>query len=377
VVRRSATPFVLPARPDPAAPLREPIWTVDLGAPAWADTLVDRGRVIVGADDGRLHALDAASGRMLWTFQADGAIRARATAAAGDIFVQSDGGFLYRLDGTTGAERWRVRVADSAAARLPISDPKGRYENRASAVTVAGDRLYVGTHEGRLLALAIAGGDRLWEYRAGDSITTTPALANGRVYVGSFDRFVHAVDASSGALAWKYDTGDAVTSDVAVAGDRVVVGSRSYDLEGLEAARGTPIWKKYFWFSWVESSPAVVDGVVYVGSSDAAKVFAVDVASGRTIWDTDVLGSAWGRPAVTGSTVYMATAGVMRYASPHRGIVAALDRRSGRARWWYEMKAPATVPDRATPYGFPGSVASGGGMVYAAALDGRLYAFRE
>ena len=66
---------------------------------------------------------------------------------------------------------------------------------------------------------------------------------------------------------------------------QVIAGSRSYDLEAVDALRGTPVWKKYFWFSWVESSPTVFKDVVYIGSSDAAKVFAIDAASGRSVWD--------------------------------------------------------------------------------------------
>jgi outer membrane protein assembly factor BamB len=377
---RSATPFALPARSDPTAPRRTPVWTADLGAPIWADALYHDHRVFVGADDGQLRAIDARSGSVVWTFAAGGAIRARAAIEGADLFVQSDNGLLHRIDATTGTLRWQVRIAGTPAARLPLSDPKGRYENRASAAALHGGRAFVGTHEGRLLALDTATGERVWEFKAGDSITTTPAIADGKVYFGSFDRHVYAIAERDGALAWKYDTGEAVTSDVAPTAGRVIVGSRSYDLESLDASRGTAQWKKYFWFSWVESSPIVFKDTIYVGSSDAAKVFAIDVATGRSVWEADALGSAWGRPAVTESTVFQGSAGVLRYSAPHRGVVLAFDRRTGRVGWWYEAAPPVPrdpVPPQTLAYGFAASVAIGDGLVFAPGLDGRVYAFAQ
>jgi outer membrane protein assembly factor BamB len=368
--------FELPARPEPEAPIRQPAWTLDLGAPLWADAVFREGRVFVGGDDGRLHAVDARRGRAVWTFKAGGAIRARASFVGGDVVVPSDDGYLYRVDAKTGAQRWRVRLGDPVH-RVPISEHKGRYENRAAAVAVEGQRLYVGTSTGQVLALGAGRGERLWEFRAGDSIATTPTIAHGRVYVGSFDRNVYALRAYDGGLAWKYDTGDAATSDVAALGEDVVIGSRSYDLERLDAKDGTSRWKKYFWFSWVESSPVVFEGAIYVGSSDAAKVLAVEPGSGRSLWEADGYGSAWGRPAVTKARVYEGVTGVAPYVAPHRGGVMAFDRSTGRLVWWYPAPRPDPMPKERTAWGFPGGVAVGAGMVFAGGLDGVLRAFEQ
>ena len=362
--RRSDKPFVLPERREPAMAQRQPVWTADLGAPLWADVAIAGDVVFVGADDGRLHAIEARTGRARWTFKAGGPIRARATVTGGDLFVPSDDGMLHRLDAGTGKVRWQVRVADKPAVRLPLSDPKSRYDHRAAAVAVAGDRLFVATYEGRVLALAKATGARVWEFKAGDSVATTPAVANGLVYVGSYDHFVYALNSTTGALAWKYDTGDAVTSDVAPAGTRVIVGSRSYDLESLDARSGAPQWKNYFWFSWVESSPTISGDTIFIGSSDAAKVFAIDLATGAPRWEADAFGSAWGRPAVNATSVFQGSAGVLRYSAPHRGVLLALDRASGAVKWWHEMPPPVPrepPPPELRAYGFAASVRSAPG----------------
>jgi outer membrane protein assembly factor BamB len=361
-----------PPRPDPSGPFAKPAWTFDAGSPLWAGASFAEGLVYAGGDDGRLHALDAATGQERWVFRAGGPIRTRATPSGGALYFQADDGFLYRLVAATGKEEWRVRVVDRAIRRLPFEDPKSRYDRFGSDVTVAADRLYLGTHDGKLLVLAAATGSRIWEFSAGDSVLAAPSVIAGRIYFGSYDHFVYALDAETGRLIWKYDTRGAVVSTPAVdpKANLVVIGSRSYDLFGLDAATGQPAWQRYIWFSWVESSVTLRDGVAYVGSSDAAAACAFDVASGRSLWSADTYGWTWGQPAVTSDRVYVSAASLRDYGPGHRAGVLALERASGRPVWRYIPEPPS-----AGTYGFPGSPAVGAGLLFVTGLDGKVYAF--
>jgi outer membrane protein assembly factor BamB len=276
------------ARSETMAPLAAPSWTFDAGAPCWPGATFSDGLVFAGCDDGQLHALDARTGRQRWSFRAGGPIRARVTVSGSAVYFQSDDGLLYKLGAADGVERWRVRLVAAPVTRLPLDDPKSRFDRFASDVTVAGDRLDLGTHDGRVVAINSRDGAGLWEFRTADSVTAAPAVVGGRVYAGSFDKHVYALDQRTGALIWKRDTQGAVVSTPAPAGKRLIVGNRAYDLLGLDADSGDVAWRRYIWFSWVESSPTVRGGVAYVGSSDAAAVFAFDAQTGRPIWKTDV-----------------------------------------------------------------------------------------
>jgi outer membrane protein assembly factor BamB len=362
----------LPSRPEPAAAPARPGWTFDAGAPLWPGTSFASGLVYAGAEDGRLHALEAASGKQRWSFRAGGPIRTRAVISSGALYFQADDGILYALGAADGKERWRTRVGDQPVVRLPPSDPRSRFDRFGSDVTVAGRRLYLGTHDGRVLCLDAADGKPVWQYASGDSVLAAPAVEGGRVYFGSYDGNVYALDAASGTLVWKRDTGKPVVSTPAVAGDRVIVGSRSYDLFGLDTKTGDIAWKRYLWFSWIESSPVLRDGVVYVGSSDAAALYAFDARTGRPVWKTDVWGWAWGQPAVTGRRVYMGTSALGGYLVSHRAGVMGVERATGKPVWRFVAEP---VPEKA--YGFTGSASVGAGRVFLAGLDGRVYAFPE
>jgi outer membrane protein assembly factor BamB len=163
-----------------------------------------------------------------------------------------------------------------------------------------------------------------------------------------------------------------VVSTPAIHGDLAIVGSRAYDLLGLDRRTGAGRWKRYVWMSWVESSATLRDGIAYVGSSDAAALFAVDAATGAKRWTADVQGWSWGQPAVTGARVYAGTSSQVGYLARHAGGVLALDRATGAVAWRYPAPAPASGP-----YGFPGSPALGAGLVFVGGLDGRLVALRQ
>ena len=360
-------------RPELDAPAARPAWTFDAGAPVWADALFDGGTVYVGAEDGRLHALEAKTGKERWSFRAGGPIRARPTRWAADLFFQADDGYLYRVDAATGAERARIRVNEKAIERLPPSNEKSRFDRTASGATLANGRLYVGTYDGHVLTLDPAEGSRLWDFAAGDTVLSTPVVDSGRVYFGSYDGNVYAVDAASGALVWKHATGAPVVSTPALHEGRVIVGSRSYDLLALDGATGAPAWTRYIWFSWVESPATVRDGTAYLGSSDAAKVFAVDARTGKSVWETDAHGWAWAQPAATDTRVFVGTTATPHYLVGHAAAFLAMDRATGHVAWRF----PAAAPTGDETYGFPGSPAVGDGLVFAGALDGRVYAFTQ
>ena len=360
--------------PAPEVPVARPVWTFDAGAAVWAGAEVAGDTVYVGGDDGRLHALDARTGRERWAFRAGGPLRARATVSGDDVFVPSDDGFLYRLHASTGQERWKVRIEEGPVVRIPIGDPKSRFERTASSAVVHGGRVYLGTHDGHLLALKAGDGARLWAFKTGDSVLSTPALERGRVFFGSFDGHVYALDADTGALAWKHDTRGPVVSAPAVHDGRVIVGSRSYDLLCLDARTGQRVWTRYVWFSWVESSAVVRDGVVYVGSSDAARLFALDARTGRSVWEVDTGGWPWAQPVVTESRVFIGAAGDAEYLVKHEGAFIAVDRASGRMAWRHPVPAPASGKGQS---GFVGGAAAAGGRVFVGGLDGKVYAFAQ
>jgi outer membrane protein assembly factor BamB len=80
------------------------------------------------------------------------------------------------------------------------------------------------------------------------------------------------LEARTGLKRWKYTTGYDVVSSPAVANGVVYVGSWDGKLYALQARTGSDLWS-YKIGSTISSSPVVVNGMVYV-CSDGGDVYA-------------------------------------------------------------------------------------------------------
>lgn len=104
----------------------------------------------------------------------------------------------------------------------------------------------------------------------------------------------------------------------------------------------------------VHSSPAVVNGTVYVGSMNG-RMFAFDAATGDERWSFETGGPVQGSPAVAGGVVYVTS---------RDGWLYALAAETGAVRWKY-------ASDAIFAYSSP-TVARG--VVFVAAYDGKVHA---
>jgi outer membrane protein assembly factor BamB len=350
-------------------------WTFDTGAAVWAGIEHDpaSGLTFVANDAGVLHSLDA-KGALRWKFATGKPVKARPTVIGDAVYLASDNGFLYKLDKTSGAERWLAPIDSGSPERIPASKEGSRWDRYGSSVVADSERVYVGSRDKTLYALDIATGKGQWRVHTEDMLTATPALYRDLVLFANFKGVVQAVDRNTGKKHWTYDAKLPVAGDLVVDGDRVFVGSRTYELIALDAANGKELWKHYYWFSWIESPPVVRDGAVYTGSSDGVGVFAIDARNGKRLWKADVPGWAWPRTAVGERLVVAGTVGLGAYPGPRAGSLVGIDRASGAIRWLYLEPPSAATLEKKAEWGFAAAPALGGDVVYAADLQGRIYA---
>jgi PKD repeat protein len=106
----------------------------------------------------------------------------------------------------------------------------------------------------------------------------------------------------SGVLQWSFPTGDRVYSSPAVVDGIAYIGSDDDTVYALNEETGVEIWS-YPSGGRILSSPAVGDGVVYVGSYDR-NLYALDKDTGTLLWDFPTEGSVTSSPVVTDGVVY-------------------------------------------------------------------------
>src|ERR1039458_3500332 len=135
-------------------------------------------------------------------------------------------------------------------------------------------------------------------------------------------------------LLWSYNTNNTglgyVESSPAVANGGVYVGSYFGSLGGnlyaLNAKTGAKLWS-YATATITESSPAVANGVVYVGSSGLSDtVYALNANTGAKLWSYKTGNWVDSSPAVANGIVYVGSLD---------GNVYALNARTGAILWAY------------------------------------------
>jgi outer membrane protein assembly factor BamB len=145
------------------------------------------------------------------------------------------------------------------------------------------------------------------------------------------------------------------------------VGSKYPCLFALDAQNGQKKWCFSYPsdIAWVESSAAVANGVVYVGSSDWMRLNAIDAATGQLRWYFRTKGDPWCSPAVAEGVVYIGATG---------GYFYALDATAGRELWRVRTDKGLKTMDIRFDGGVVSSPTVVDGMVYFGSMDGKLYA---
>jgi outer membrane protein assembly factor BamB len=149
----------------------------------------------------------------------------------------------------------------------------------------------------------------------------------------------------------------------AIAQGNLVIGSRAGSIVGVDIEHGSVAWATLA--TGGIDSEARFDPPrhqVYVGADDGT-LFAVDPAGGKVRWSYRAKGAIEQPPAVSGDSVFVATAADRLF---------ALDANSGKWRWQYERETPEgfTIHGYAGPQLFGNDVLVGYSDGYLVSLDG-------
>jgi outer membrane protein assembly factor BamB len=203
---------------------------------------------------------------------------------------------------------------------------------------------------------------KLWTVRGDWSLMEfPPVLEHGRLFLGTNHGLVLAVQAATGRILWHRQFAGCVASSPAV-GEGVVyvgfmdpppcTGSAPSFVAALDSRTGRTLWR--FRAGVVETPPLLAGGRVYFGSWDR-RVYAVDARTGRLAWSFATGDKVKAGVALAHGTIF---------AGSYDGRLYALDARTGRLRW----SASGLGGLYATP-----SVANG--RVVVGSTNGRVYAF--
>lgn len=270
-----------------------------------------------------------------------------------------------------------------------------------SSPVIVGDRVFIGSSDGKMYAIELANGSQVWAYEAPDAIEATPCVIDGSVFFGCSDGLLYALDAGTGSFKWKYETEGEILGAAnwtrSPDGEKIWILVGSYDniLHCVDSATGEAVWT-YETDNYINGSPAVddqktvfggcdalihvvsltdgskvseidggsyiaasaafVDGQVYVGNYDNVFIRA-DIAAGKIIWEyKDSDSPFFSSPAIGEDVVVV---------GGRDKCVHCLGRDDGKAVWTFQTLGEVDS-----------SPAICGDKIVVGSEDGRLYMIR-
>ena len=82
------------------------------------------GRVFAGDTDGKFYCLDAATGKPLWGYEANGEINSGANFYKDNVLFGSQDATLYCLDAATGKLVWKYTIGDQIRCSPTVVDDR-------------------------------------------------------------------------------------------------------------------------------------------------------------------------------------------------------------------------------------------------------------
>jgi len=162
------------------------------------------GRVVVAQTyDGKLYGFDHRSGRQLWVFESNmPVLTLRGTGTplfnGNVVYAGFSNGRVLAFDAQSGGINWEARVA-IAQGRSEIE----RIVDVDGTMALQGLELYAASYQGRLAAIDVRTGQRLWQVEA--SAVSGVSLGFGNVYVAEDDGTVSAYFRSGEGARWVQD----------------------------------------------------------------------------------------------------------------------------------------------------------------------------
>ncbi|MCD6249785.1 MAG: PQQ-binding-like beta-propeller repeat protein [candidate division Zixibacteria bacterium] len=150
---------------------------------------------------------------------------------------------------------------------------------------IQGNRLYISSAEGELMALELPEGVPAWSVRLDSRATASASLVDDKLYQPGDGGRLYGLDARDGKILFETQLDGPLVSPVAVA-DRVYAGDVLGQVYALDQNDGAVIWQKQL-DGPIWNTPAVTGDRLYVGHS-GGKVIALNRVDGELVWSHDL-----------------------------------------------------------------------------------------
>jgi outer membrane protein assembly factor BamB len=278
-------------------------------------TVLDSIVYLTNPDRMSLSALQASTGKFLWSKQGTGNIWILETTP--DIaYIQLNDTTVYAIKTSNGTQLWKydevgqegsfvieqniiyLTTRTGAVVALKANDGSLLWQYKKAypiwgSLVVTSQVLYLNALDGSIYALRAADGRLLWQYKLNNdpSAVFTPPIS-GQVYMGNTEQvyvtnnngFTNVLQASTGNLLWHYTTGRIlpISSDNndSLIQPAIYMILQDNTFVALRLQDGALLWH---YNRAIQEPPLLEQGVMYVGTQDGT-INALNADTGSLHW---------------------------------------------------------------------------------------------
>ena len=238
------------------------LWETDIDLPVTAGVNGGVEMLAVGTDEGTIVALSQKEGKEIWRQVLSSQVTAISRASNGMLVVRSGDGYLYGMEAATGNIVWKLNRTVPALSLHTQSTP-----------IVSRGVVLVGLDDGRLMMVSLTDGGVLWEKAIAVpggrteldrmvDIDGVIALIGNVVYVGTYQGKIVAVDAAKGRLLWQQKASS--VNGLTVDGDTLFYTDENSAVWALDRRSGASLWKQEALKFRRLTAPVALDHVIVV-----------------------------------------------------------------------------------------------------------------
>lgn len=261
--------------------------------------------------------------------------RLRPVYADGIVYAADRHGRVSAVNAETGRQVWRTDLSPAGSFSLAVWR-KGPAAKLSGGITLANNRVYVGSEEGQMYALDAATGELDWQVNVPGEVVSAPAYGEGFLVTHLGNGTVYAMDAETGEQRWTHEEEVPTlslrgTSSPAIAAGGVMLGSNSGRAVVLILESGQLAWDERIATPTgssdlermvdIDADPVVRGDTLYLLAFNGELV-AMHLVSGDVLWRRDYQG--YRTPQITTTRIYLTTT---------QSHVVELERMGGTERW--------------------------------------------
>jgi len=220
-------------------------------------------KVFIGSENGKIYALDAKSGELIWQADIKGEIISAPAVDSGVVVVNTASGIMKAFNADDGEELWKIDQDVPALTLRGISQP-----------VIASGGVIVGTSKGGVNVYLLNKGQQGWSTEIGEptgstelerviDVDSSPVVFGDKVYAVSSRGNLAAIELKSGRVIWKRQYSS--YRQISIYRNTIFLTNLRGHVYAIDRVNGIERWSNLALANRGVTGPAIIDDYVVVG----------------------------------------------------------------------------------------------------------------